>query len=170
MILLLLLNLFFFYTFEQKKKSNWLQRSWWRAAAEQRRHIWAESDSQADGPRRLAADGRWDSSSWRLCWALLQGDDVFVLKHLDQTATGWCLWWCLALVIQTLSSVFTSWMQWRLSLCPLVCPMSCLLENLVEVAVRLNVLCTDVHVERTLNGLPMKTWTCSTCCWCSLPW
>lgn len=168
MILLLLLKLFFFYTFEQKKKRATSSRG---AGEELLQSRDATSElNPVHSPRWSAADGRWDSSSWRPCWALLQGDDVFVLKHLDQTATGWCLWWCLALVIQTLSSVFTSWMQWRLSLCPPVCPMSCLLEKLVEAAVRLNVLCTDVHVERTLNGLPMKTWTCSTCCWCSLPW
>lgn len=81
---------------------------------------WRSAGDQLAIRHWSAGDGRWDRPSCCLWWALLQGD-VFVLKHLDQTATRsdsvLCLW------------SETSWLQGRLSLCPPVCPVSRLLKN-----------------------------------------
>lgn len=126
-------------------KSNRHQNSWWWTALEQRCHIW----SQTGWGGQLLISWWWDRTSWCLWSALLQGD-VFVFKHLDQTATQWCFW-CFALMMQTLCSLSLIWNQLnavtsvslstRLSC---VCFHSYFLGDIA--AVRLNVLCTDVNV------------------------
>lgn len=157
---------FAFTLVSKKKKERLLQKSWWRTAPE---HLGARfGGGMWLGGCWSAGDGRWDRGSCclsssptsmhssRSTWTKLRLGDVSATSRSAEEDSVFCLW------------SETSWLQRRLSLCPPVCPVSCLLKNLMDI--RLNVLCTDVNVGRTLNRQPVKTCTSSTCCWCLLPW
>lgn len=135
-------------------------------------HFWAKATSlwSADDQLMISWRSAGDPSLISWWWTLGQA----VLLSLMSSSTGWCI--CLEALGPNCDSV---------RLCPLsliwnqlnagtsVSLSTCLsrvssFEELMDVAVRLNVLCTDVHVERALNWLPVKT--CPTCCWCLLPW